>query len=149
MSDRIGSSNDYPTTIGEDAVFKGELKFDDSVRLLGRFEGAIETKGNLLVAQGASLEGEVKAGDINVDGNIKGNLNATGKVRLSASANLEGDLNVTRLEVADGAVFVGRCVVGTNSPNRAAGAIAPNGTRPPLIANGHKNKGIPQPAIKK
>ena len=103
---------DFPTTIGADATFKGELKFDQSVRLLGRFEGAIETKGNLLVADGASLEGEVKAGDITVDGCIKGNLSATGKVSLNASSNLEGDLEVARLEVVDGAVFVGRCVVG-------------------------------------
>ncbi len=145
MNDRnIGS--DYPTTIGADASFKGELKFDQSVRLLGHFEGAIETKGNLLVAEGASLQGEVKAGDINVDGNIKGNLNATGKVCLSASANLEGDLNVARLEVADGAVFVGRCVVGTNA-NRPTTAPAPPGSVKPSIPEGQKDKGIPQPAV--
>jgi cytoskeletal protein CcmA (bactofilin family) len=141
--------SDYPTTIGADASFKGELKFDQSVRLLGHFEGAIETKGNLLVAEGASLQGEVKAGDVNVDGNIKGNLNASGKVCLSASANLEGDLQVARLEVADGAVFVGRCVVGTQA-NRSAGASMPAGAPKPATPEPQKDKGVPQPAaIKK
>ena len=139
---------DFPTTIGADATFKGELKFDQSVRLLGRFEGAIETKGNLLVADGASLEGEVKAGDITVDGCIKGNLSATGKVSLNASSNLEGDLEVARLEVADGAVFVGRCVVGSGNIKRPPGPIAPTGLKPP-IPDGHKEKGIPEPALKK
>jgi cytoskeletal protein CcmA (bactofilin family) len=147
MSDRMTNVNDYPTTIGQDALFKGELKFDQSVRLLGRFEGAIETKGNLLVAEGASLEGEVKAGDITVDGNIKGNLNATGKVRLSASANLEGDLNVARLEVADGAVFIGRCIVGTNAGKTAGIMMGPPGAKIAMAADAAK--GVPQPAIKK
>lgn len=126
MTDRIAGSTDYPTTIGTDAQFKGELKFDQSIRLLGSFEGVMETTGNLLVARGASLEGEVKAGDVAVDGNIKGNVNATGKVRLSASANMEGDLVVSRLEVAEGAVFVGRCAVGVKDANRPAPAITQN-----------------------
>lgn len=146
MSER-NFGNDYPTTIGADASFKGELKFDQSVRLLGRFEGSIETKGNLFVAEGASLEGEVKAGDITVDGNIKGNLNASGKVCLSASSNLEGDLNVSRLEVADGAVFIGRCVVGTNSQNRSAASIGGSIPIKPSIPDAQKDKGIPQPAM--
>jgi len=145
MSDRMTSVNEYPTTIGQDALFKGELKFDQSVRLLGRFEGAIETKGNLLVAEGASLEGEVKAGDITVDGNIKGNLNATGKVRLSASANLEGDLNVARLEVADGAVFIGRCVVGTSAGKTGGIMMGPPGAKIAMTAD--PSKGAPQPAM--
>jgi cytoskeletal protein CcmA (bactofilin family) len=153
MTDRINNPNEYPTTIGEDAVFKGELSFDQSVRLLGRFEGAIETKGNLMIAEGASLQGEVKAGDINVDGQIKGNLHATGKVRLSASANLEGDLHVNRLEVADGAVFIGRCVVGTNKQNLKPGSPTPGIgqpiARPPGAPNPAPGKDVGQPAMAK
>ena len=41
-------------------------------------------------------------------------MRSTGKVCLTSSAKLEGDLYTSRLEVADGAVFVGRCVVGSN-----------------------------------
>lgn len=116
------TSNIYPTTIGTDAVFKGELKFDKSVRLLGNFEGAMETTGNVLVAEGANLQGEIKASDVNVDGQIRGNINATGKVRLSSSANMEGDLVVSRLEVAEGAVFIGRCMVGAGKAKANATA---------------------------
>jgi cytoskeletal protein CcmA (bactofilin family) len=120
MMEQNAGSNQYPTTIGTDAVFKGELKFDQSVRLLGKFEGTMDTSGNLLVADGATLQGEVNACDVNVDGNIKGNVNATGKVCLTKSANMEGDLVVSRLEVAEGAVFIGRCVVGTGKAQKAA-----------------------------
>ena len=109
-----GSEADKTTIIGPDAVFKGELTFEKSVRHLGRFEGQIITKGHLLVAEGATLEGEVTAGSIDVEGEVKGNLKASGKVRLTGTAKLEGDLHTARLEVADGAVFVGRCFVGSN-----------------------------------
>src|SRR3989304_8552387 len=108
------STNEFPTTLGADAVFKGQLHFEKGVKLRGKFGGEICSEGQLLVAEGATLTGDVKAGSVRVDGQIKGNLNAKTKVQLSASARLEGDVQTQRLEVAEGAVLVGRCVVGVN-----------------------------------
>lgn len=108
------SSADFPTTIGADAVFKGHLQFDKGVRLLGKFEGEITSDGEMVIAEGAALVGDVKAGTIRIDGKVKGNLHANAKVELTSNARLEGDLEAARLEVAEGAVLIGRCVVGVN-----------------------------------
>jgi len=118
MSD---TTNNYPTTIGPDAVFKGELSFEKGMRLLGKFEGEIKSTGELLVAEGATLDGDVSAGSIRIDGIVKGNLDAGSKVSLTSSARLEGDVQAQRLEVAEGAVLIGRCVVGVNGKNKASG----------------------------
>jgi len=123
------ANNEFPTTLGADAVFKGQLQFEKGVRLLGKFEGEISSEGQLIVADGATLTGEVKAGSIKVDGQVKGNLTASGKVQLSASARLEGDLHTNKLEVAEGAVLVGRCVVGVNGQAKP-GIDAKTVTRP-------------------
>lgn len=109
------STNEFPTTLGADAVFKGQLQFEKGVKILGKFEGEISSDGQLLVAEGATLTGDVKAGTIRVDGQVKGNLSASTKVQLSASARVEGDLQTQRLEVAEGAVLVGRCAIGVNA----------------------------------
>lgn len=121
-------NSEFPTILGADAVFKGQLQFEKGVRLLGKFEGEITSEGQLVIADGASLTGEVKAASIRVDGQVKGNLSASSKVQLSASARLEGDLHTNRLEVAEGAVLVGRCVVGVNGA--AKNADAKTVTRP-------------------
>ncbi len=120
---------DSGTVIGPDACIKGELEFEKGAQLLGTLEGQVRTKGAFKVAQGARLQGEVQAGSIQLDGEVQGNLQATEKVHLSASAKLEGDLHTTRLEVADGAIFIGRCVVGQNGQTGANGkaAAAPGG----------------------
>ncbi len=115
--------NEFPTTIGADAVFKGQLQFEKGVRLLGRFEGEITSNGSLLVAEGATLTGDVKAGTVRVEGQIKGNLDAKSKVQLSASARLEGDVQTQRLEVAEGAVLVGRCTVGLDNQGRSGSGL--------------------------
>lgn len=108
------ANSDFPTTIGSDASFKGHLKFEKGVRLLGSFEGEIDTKGQLHVAEGAHLDGEVQAGSVKIDGEVKGNLTANAKVQLTASGRLEGDIHASRLEVAEGATLIGHCVVGKN-----------------------------------
>ncbi len=139
------AGGEFTTVIGPDAIFKGELKFEKSVRHLGQFEGQIETTGHLLIAEGAKLTGEVKAGSVDVEGEVKGNLSSTGKVCLTTSARLEGDLHTARLEVADGAVFIGRCVVGTNGqspvesakPSQSVKQPQPNQSKEP-VASGKK-----------
>ncbi len=115
MSDAKG---DFPTIIGADAVFKGQLQFEKGVRLLGKFEGEIESGGELVVAEGANLIGEVKAGSIRIDGTVKGNLNAKTRLQISASARLEGDIETAKLEVAEGAVLIGRVSVGVNGQHK-------------------------------
>jgi cytoskeletal protein CcmA (bactofilin family) len=134
------TTNEFPTILGADAVFKGQLQFEKGARVLGRFEGEITSEGSLLVAEGALLNGDVKAGTVRIDGQVKGNVTANAKVQLAASAKLEGDVQTARLEVAEGAVLIGRCTVGVNSRPQAAGetktvsapasAVVPGKTKP-------------------
>ena len=122
------SNGQYETVIGTDASFKGELKFEKGVRVHGRIEGQISTKGDLHIAEGGRLKADVSAGNVQIDGQVKGNLAATGKVLLKASAQLEGDLRAARLEVAEGAVFVGNCTVGPQNNGQPAASTPSAGS---------------------
>ncbi len=50
--------NEFPTVLGPDASFKGELTFDKGLRLQGRFEGKITSAGRLHVAREARMAAE-------------------------------------------------------------------------------------------
>lgn len=116
------TNGEYPTILGPDAVFKGELQFEKGVKVLGSFEGSINTKGRLLIAQGAKMRANIEAGDVEIEGDIQGNVTTTNKVQLKSSAKLHGDLRTSRLEVNEGAVFIGQCHVGpTNGKAPAPG----------------------------
>ena len=108
------TTSDFQTTIGPDAVFKGEMHFKKGMRLFGEFEGQIDSKGELMIAEGAKMRGEAAADSIKISGFVKGNVSADGCVQLSDSARLEGDIQTNRLQVADGAILIGRCQVGAN-----------------------------------
>lgn len=140
-------NGEYPTTLGADAKFKGELSFEKGVRIEGGFEGSIHAKGALHIAEGAKIMANIEAGNVKIEGECKGNLVVTEKLHLLATAKMEGDLRTNRLEIADGAIFVGKVIVGQASeespmrrPATAQSPATPNqsgpGARPPVTKVG-------------
>ena len=106
---------DFPTIIGPDASFKGELSFEKGLRLMGKFEGRISSPGRLHIAKEARLQADVEAGAIIIEGEVKGNLTAADRIELKQTARLEGDLRATKLTVEEGAAFSGQVTVGPDA----------------------------------
>jgi cytoskeletal protein CcmA (bactofilin family) len=109
------SPQEFPTIIGPDASFKGELTFEKGMRLMGKFEGRITSPGRLHVAKEARMQADVESGSIIVEGEVKGNLTANDRIELKQTARLEGDLRATKLTVDEGAIFSGHVTVGPDA----------------------------------
>ena len=110
-----GNTNDFPTIIGPDASFKGEMTFEKGLRLQGKFEGKINSGGRLHIAREARMQADVETGAIIVEGEVKGNLTASDRIELKQTARLEGDIRATKLTVDEGAVFSGHVTVGPDA----------------------------------
>lgn len=127
-------NQEFPTILGPDASFKGELSFEKGMRLHGKFEGKISTPGRLHIAKEAKMQADVEAGAITVEGDVNGNLNANDRVELKQSARYEGDLRASRLVVDEGAILVGHITVGPdavkNRPPQAKPALPANQPQP-------------------
>ena len=104
---RVGSE----TIIGSDVSIKGEMSFDGSMRIEGKVEGKIQSKGKIAFGQGAQITAEVSVGEAKIEGTFKGNLTASQKIELAATAHVLGDVRSTKLVIAEGATFVGNCHV--------------------------------------
>src|SRR3954463_5417874 len=109
-------NQEFPTVLGPDARFKGELSFEKGMRLMGRFEGKVNTPGRVHIAKEAKMQADVDAGGIIVEGEVQGNLSASDRIELKQSARYEGDLRATKLVVDEGAVFNGHVSVGPEQP---------------------------------
>ena len=107
-----GNQQEFPTVLGPDASFKGELSFEKGLRLMGKFEGRITSGGRLHIAKEARMQADVESGAIIVEGEVKGNLTANDRIELKNSARLEGDIRATKLTVDEGAIFSGHVTVG-------------------------------------
>jgi cytoskeletal protein CcmA (bactofilin family) len=136
------SANDFPTILGPDATFKGELSFEKGLRLQGRLEGKINTPGRLHISREAKMQADVEAGSIVVEGDVKGNLTASDRIELKQSARYEGDLQTSKLVVDEGAVFSGHVLVGPDAVKSSTGAPGAAARPQPTATPG----GAPRPA---
>ena len=128
-------NNEFPTVLGPDAVFKGELTFEKGLRLQGRFEGKITSTGRLHVTREAKIQADIEGGGIVIEGEAKGNITASDRVDLKQTARYEGDLRAAKLVVEEGAQFSGHVVVGPGAvspkpPDKAAQAARPGAASP-------------------
>lgn len=105
------SEDDVETTLGSDTTFKGTLAFEKPLKIDGKFDGELTTKGSLIVGQSGEVHATIRVGDIIINGTVSGNIAADGKVQLNPTASLIGDIKAARLAIAEGATFVGNCDV--------------------------------------
>jgi excisionase family DNA binding protein len=94
-----------------DAAMQGTLSFKDPVnlRINGKFEGELETKGNLTVGQTAMVLADIVGDNIIIAGRVRGKVIAKERLTLLPTAILEGDIYPTKLNVTEGAIFEGHC----------------------------------------
>ncbi|MCM8791647.1 MAG: polymer-forming cytoskeletal protein [Candidatus Omnitrophica bacterium] len=94
-----------------DAFLQGNLSFKEPVNLKinGRFEGNLETKGNLTIGTSAVVNAEIIGENIIIAGKVKGKIVANHLLTLLPTAVVEGEIFPARLNVAEGAIFEGSC----------------------------------------
>src|SRR4051794_41814285 len=56
---------------------EGELRFETSFRVDGKFTGSVVSDGDLMVGEGGEIEGEISVGRIFVSGTIRGTVRAS------------------------------------------------------------------------
>ena len=93
--------------------FKGELAFD------GKLSGG-NIKGRVLsVGASAKIDGSIECDSLSIAGIVNGNVTVSGKCELHASAQLNGNLNTSRLVMADGATLIGQVQIRPAGPGAA------------------------------
>ena len=107
------------TVISPDAKFEGTLKFKDSLRIDGYFEGQIDSEGTLFVGRTGVVKAEVTVGNIIVEGKIEGNVSCRDKIELRSTAKMFGDIKAARLTIAEGVNIVGKCSVSSEKISEA------------------------------
>lgn len=109
----VRSSAPPPTAfrIGEKLRIKGEIVGEGDLELAGKFEGVIDVKGTVVVADRAEVDADITASTIVVAGKVRGNLTAAGRVDILPQGVLTGNLKTGSLTAADGASVKGEVVI--------------------------------------
>lgn len=96
-----------------DAEMQGSLNFKEPVnlRINGKFEGTLETKGNLTVGASAIVSADIIGDNIIIGGKVKGRITAKERLTLLPTAVVEGDIYPAKLNITEGAILEGNCLM--------------------------------------
>jgi cytoskeletal protein CcmA (bactofilin family) len=100
------------TLIGKAAHIHGDIEFAGGLHLDGSIVGNVRSDRSpdsaLSVSVGASIEGSVDVPNVRLDGTVKGDIRAPGRVILGATARVEGNLLYGVIEMTLGAQIMGK-----------------------------------------
>lgn len=100
---------------------QGELSFDASFRVDGRFDGRVRSTGSLVVGEQGEVDADVEVGHLLVSGVVRGSVKAAKQIHVAPGGKLLADIQTPSLMIEDGAVFEGRCSMTGESSGAGGG----------------------------
>lgn len=95
--------------VGKSVIFIGSLISSEDMTIDGHVEGSIEVLDQALtVGPDADIRADIMARVVTIHGAVTGNIRASAKVDICATARIEGNLVAPSIVIADGAIVCGR-----------------------------------------
>src|SRR4051812_1013263 len=119
------------TLIGKASRVHGDMEFAGGLHLDGAIEGNLRADpvegSSLSVSETGSIDGNVEAWNVMLNGAVRGDIVARGRVVLGATAQVQGNVYYGVIEMTLGAQIIGKVTRITESAPQAmpAGAAGP------------------------
>ncbi|HLQ63039.1 MAG TPA: polymer-forming cytoskeletal protein [Candidatus Acidoferrales bacterium] len=107
QASEISSNGHNSVMLGPRDLLQGKLTIEGDLRILGSVEGELRVSGDVFIESSATVQASIEARNINVRGQVNGNVVAKKRLVLAGSGRLNGDVRVGRLTVEDGATLNG------------------------------------------
>ena len=121
---KSGKGGDLNGFLDNGSSFTGELEFEDTMRIDGKFNGRIRSKNELIVGESAHIEGEIHVGRIAISGTVVGKIQADQRVEIHRNGKVYSDIDTPALIIEEGAIFQGNCVMGDKKGASVANLVA-------------------------
>ena len=93
--------------IASDMTVIGDLETEGVVRVEGRVRGTVKVGSQVLVSDGAVIEGDLHTQEAVIAGQVCGAIHARERVELQATAMVAGDILTPRISIVEGARVTG------------------------------------------
>lgn len=104
----------------KDTEIKGDLRFKGTFRVDGRFKGNVDSESILIIGDSGKVEADIKIGHLIINGEIKGNIQASGKVEVNANGRVFGTIITPKLIVEEGAYLEANCQTTDKVPKKTS-----------------------------
>lgn len=99
------------TIIGKEAVIEGKISLSTSLRVDGKVIGEIDCLGDVYIGKDAYVEPLIKAKNVIIAGEVKGEVETTEKIQIEAKGKLNGNATSRGIIIDDGGIFNGNSII--------------------------------------
>jgi len=100
--------------IGSGTVIEGNVRTEGDIRIDGKIVGNIVSKGRLVTGPNSEIIGDIVCINGNIDGIVKGNIQVAEVLRITKTANIDGNISVKKLIVDEGAMIQAKIAMSSN-----------------------------------
>jgi cytoskeletal protein CcmA (bactofilin family) len=93
--------------VAKDMTIVGDLETEGLIRIEGRVRGTVRAGSQVLVGQGAQVEGDLHTKEAVVGGEVVGSIHASERVELQPTATVTGNIITPRIAVMEGGKVTG------------------------------------------
>lgn len=111
-SGSTSSENNLNCVIAKGTSIEGDFNTSENVRIDGTIKGNIRCEKKLVLGKAARVEGKVQAKEAVIMGEIQGDVQIDGLLRLEGSSLIKGDITAQRIIVEEGARYDGISKIG-------------------------------------
>lgn len=104
---RALDQTEFATVIGEYMTYRGDLAGTGNYLVHGRVEGSCDIDGDLVLGPTAHWHGNIAASHVVISGEVVGDVFASAKLELQATARIRGDITSPVIAMAEGASYEG------------------------------------------
>jgi len=101
-------SDAFATVLGPELTIEGKVFGSGSLEIKGTLKGDLSVDGLVWIRPQGSIDGDVEASAVVVEGRIVGRVQATGKVDLRKGCRVLSDIAAASVAAADGSFIEGR-----------------------------------------
>ena len=95
--------------IDKDTEITGDIRFNDSFRIDGKFKGKILSGNTLIIGENGDVEADIEVRSVSINGKVKGSINTRDRVEIFSKGRVTGKIIAPRLIIEEGAFFQGTC----------------------------------------
>ncbi|MBW1835464.1 MAG: polymer-forming cytoskeletal protein [Deltaproteobacteria bacterium] len=115
------SDSSVTTFLGSDARIEGTIEFDGAIRLDGKVEGKIKSRGGtVIVGEKAVINADINVGVAIIMGRVNGVVKADNRIEISPPGCVEGDIQAPVISIDAGVKFNGNCAMTTKTMSSKA-----------------------------
>ena len=103
-----GKATGTTSLLSKEVKIEGDIQGNEDLQVDGQLKGSIKLAGDIFVGPTGTIEADVEAENVVVQGQITGNVLARKQLQIQSSGKLLGDCIAQTIDIKEGALFEGR-----------------------------------------